>query len=102
MKLKNKKIAFGLTNCIYAFKPTINEIKKIVSEGGEVLPIISEKTYKSNSKFETFSELINKIEGITKRQIMIDIAEVENIEADTMVIAPCSRKQHCKIIIFYI
>jgi len=33
LKLKNKKIAFGLTSPFYAFKPTINEMKKIMSEG---------------------------------------------------------------------
>lgn len=45
-----------------------------------------------NSEFETTNEFINKIEEFTKKEIIIDISKIENIEADIMVIAPCSRK----------
>ena len=92
MKLKNKKIAFGLTSSFYAFKATIIEMKKIISEGGEIFPIMSKGAYTTNSQFGNAADYIRKIEYITKKKIINGMEEAEEVEADIMVIAPCSRK----------
>lgn len=92
MKLKNKKIAFGLTSVFYTFNPTISEIKKIVSEGGEVFPIMSIKACTTNSKFGMANDFRKEIEEITNKKIINNTEEAEKIDADIMVIAPCSRK----------
>lgn len=88
MKLKDKKIAFGLTSTFYAFPNTIVEIKNIIHEGGEVIPIMPIETYYADKKSENF---IKDIEKITNKKIIIDEVEAEKIEADIIVIAPCSR-----------
>jgi len=44
-----------------------------------------------DSNFETTNEFISKIKELTKKEIIIDISKIEDIEADIMVIAPCSR-----------
>lgn len=92
MKIKNKKIAFGLTSAFYTYKATISEIKKIVSDGGEVYPIMSFGAYTTDSKFGKAIEFVNKIEDITRKKIIINMQEAEEIESDVLVIAPCSRK----------
>lgn len=92
MKVKNKKIAFGLTSAFYTYKATISEIKKIVSDGGEVYPIMSFGAYTTDSKFGKAVEFVNKIEDITRKKIIINMQEAEEIESDVLVIAPCSRK----------
>lgn len=92
MNLKNKKIAFGLTSPFYALKATLIEIKKIVSEGGEVFPIISKDQFINNIMFEQFYTYTKKIEEITNKKIIDTVEETENIKTDIMVIAPCSRK----------
>lgn len=63
---------------------------------------MSNETCLANSKFGNVHDFIDKIEGITKKKIIVNIEEVEEIEADIMVIAPCSRKRYCKILIFHI
>lgn len=90
MKVKNKKIAFGLTSSFYTFNATINEMEKIVSDGGEILPIMSKRAYFTDSRYGTANDFINRIEDITKNKIMISIEDIEGIDADIMVIAPCS------------
>lgn len=98
MKLKDKKIAFGLTNTFYAFPKTIKEIKNIILEGGEVVPIMPIDTY--NAIEVNF--FIKYIEEITNKKVIINDKEAERVEADIIVIAPCSRKQYSKAFIFYI
>ena len=100
--IKNKKIAFGLTSSFYTYKATISEIKKISLEGGEVFPIMSVGAYTTDTKFGKAEEFIKKIEDITKKNIINNMEEAEKIESDILVIAPCSRKQHCKICIINI
>ncbi len=92
MKIRGKKIAFGLTSSFYAFKNTILEIEKIIKLGGEVIPIMSNGAYTTNTKFGTASDFINKIESITKRKVICSMSEVEEVEADIMIVAPCSRQ----------
>lgn len=87
MKLKGRKIAFGFTDCFYAFKKTIAEMRNIVLQGGEIIPIMPLDTYKTH--------FIKEIEDISNRKIIIDEEEAERIEADIMIIAPCSRKPYC-------
>lgn len=95
MKLKNKKIAFGLTSSFYAFKSTIAEMKKIVLDGGEIFPIMSEGAYTTDTKFGNAKDNIKKIEEITKRKVINTLAEAEEIKADIIIVAPCSRKLYC-------
>ena len=91
MKIKGKKIAFGLTSSFYAFKNTISEMEKIIKVGGEVIPIMSMSAYTTDSKFGNTSDFIERIENITKKKVINSILEAEEVEADIMVIAPCSR-----------
>ena len=92
MKIKNKRIAFGLTSAFYTFKSTILEIKKIKAEGGEVFPIMSIGAYTTDTKFGKAEDFIKKIEEITAKKIVNNLKEAEEIECDIFVIAPCSRK----------
>lgn len=92
MKIKNKKIAFGLTSSFYAYKSTILEMKKIISEGGEIFPIMSVGAYTTNSRYGKAEDFIKKIEEITKRKIVYSMEEAEEIKSNMLVIAPCSRK----------
>ncbi len=102
MNLKNKKIAFGLTCSFYTFKATIAEMKKIVSEGGNVIPIMSKNAYTTNNKFGSANDYIKKIELITNRKVICGVEEAEEVESDIMIIAPCSRKHYSKVCFFYL
>ena len=92
MKIKNKKIAFGLTSPFYTYKATISEIKKIASEGADVFPIMSVGAYTTDTKFGKAVDFIEKIEDITRKKIINTMQEAEELGSDILVIAPCSRK----------
>lgn len=96
MKLKDKRISFGLTSTFYAFKHTIKEMKNIMREGGEIFPIMPPCTYKTDSKYYKSIDFVKDIEEITRKKIITTKEEAEELETDIMVIAPCSRKSYCK------
>ncbi len=53
---------------------------------------MSQGAYTTDSKFGTAQEFISKIEEITKKNIINSMEKAEEIEADIMIITPCSRK----------
>lgn len=95
MELRGKKIGFCLTGSFYAFKNTIDEIKKIIKKGGEIIPIMSYHAYHTDSKFGNAKDFIKEIEDITGKKVIHTMQEAEYIsnyyELDIMIITPCSR-----------
>lgn len=95
MELRGKKIGFCFTGSFYAFKATLDEIKRIIKKGGEVIPIMSYYAYSTNSKFGKAKDFVQEVENITGKKIIHKMQEAEYItntyELDIMIIAPCSR-----------
>lgn len=94
MKIKDKRIGFILTGSFCTFKHTIPQIKKIVEEGGIVIPIMSRNAYNMDTKFGTAQEFIKEIEEITNKEIIHTIQGAEPIGpkglTDILIIAPAT------------
>ena len=94
MKIKDKKIGFILTGPFCTFKYTIPQIKKIMEEGGVVIPIMSKNAYNMDTKFGTALEFIKEIEEITGKEIIHTIQGAEPIGpkglTDILIIAPAT------------
>ena len=94
MKIKDKKIGFVLIGSFCTFKYTIPQIKKIMEEGGVVIPIMSKNAYNMDTKFGTALEFIKEIEEITGKEIIHTIQGAEPIGpknlTDILIIAPAT------------
>ena len=94
MKIKDKRIGFVLTGSFCTFKHTIPKIKKIVEEGGIVIPVMSRNAYNMDTKFGTAQEFIKEIEEITNKEIIHTIQGAEPIGpkglTDILIIAPAT------------
>lgn len=91
MLLVGKKIVFGLTSSQYAFKKTIPQIEKIITEGATVIPVMSSDAYNNDTKFGKAKDFVKQIEDITLKKVIHTNEEIENLEEmDLMVICPCS------------
>ena len=94
MDLKGKNIGFAFTGSFCTFKHTIPQIKKIVEEGGIVIPIMSRNAYNMDTKFGTAQEFIKEIEEITNKEIIHTIQGAEPIGpkglTDILIIAPAT------------
>lgn len=100
MKLKDKKIGFCLTGSFCTFKNTLKQMQKLVDEGADVIPIMSNNSYTLDTKFGLASEFIEEVKKITRKdKIIHTIQEAEPIGpqnlTDIMIVAPCTRKYNC-------
>ncbi len=66
MKLKGKKIGFVMTGSFCTFKKTIEQLKRIIEEQAEVIPIMSFNAYNLDTKFGKAKDFINEIETIIR------------------------------------
>ena len=100
MDVKDKKIGFVLTGSFCTFKKVIPKIKELIELKAKIIPIMSYNSYNLDTKFGKAEDFINEIEEITGNKIIHTIQDAEPIGpkklTDIMVIAPCSRKHHCK------
>ena len=94
MNITGKKVGYCLTGSFCTFSKSIEQIKKIIDAGAEVVPIMSYNSYNLNTKFGDALEHIKKIEDITSKKIIHTIQDAEPIGpqhlTDIMIIAPCS------------
>lgn len=94
MNLKGKKVGFCFTGSFCTFSTVMEYLKKLVEEGAEVLPIMSFHAYQLDTKFGKAQDFIQKIEEITKQNIIHTIQGAEPIGpkklTDVMVVLPCS------------
>ena len=94
MNLKDKNIGFCLTGSFYTFKNTILQIRELIKEKANVLPIMSYNAYKTDTKFGMSKDFIEEIEELTGNKIIHTIKDAEPIGpknmTDIMIIAPCS------------
>ena len=88
------KIGFALTGSFCTFSAGLPQIEKITAAGIEIVPIMSEKAYSTDTRFGTSAEFISKIEKMTGNKVLHRQTEVEPIGPkkmiDALVIAPCS------------
>lgn len=101
MKIEGKRIGFVITGSFCTFRKTINELKNIVKSGADVIPIMSENSYKMDTKFGKAEDFKKEIEEITGTKILHTIQEVEPIGPkdmlDIMVVAPTTGNTMAKL-----
>ena len=101
MKLKDKNVGFCLTGSFCTFKNTILQMKELVKEKANVLPIMSYNAYKTDTKFGNSKDFIKEIEEITKNKIIHNIKDAEPIGpknmTDVMIVAPCTGNTLAKL-----
>ena len=101
MKIEGKRIGFVITGSFCTFRKTINELKNIVKSGADVIPIMSENSYKMDTKFGKAEDFKKEIEEITGTKILHMIQEVEPIGPkdmlDIMVVAPTTGNTMAKL-----
>ncbi len=94
-------VGFALTGSFCTFARVIPQIEKLMTSGINVIPIMSEKSYTTDTRFGTAKDFIGRIETITGKTILHQQTEVEPIGPkkmiDALVIAPCSGTSISKI-----
>ena len=80
---------------------SINEMSKLVEKGVDLLPIMSEAVYNTDTRFGKCEDIKNKVTEICKREIIHTIVEAEplgpHIALDALIICPCTGNTLAKL-----
>ena len=91
--------AFCGSFCTHA--QSLKELERLMAQGYDVLPIMSENVYSTTTRFGKADEFIKKVEEITGKKVIHTIVDAEplgpKIELDALIIAPCTGNTLAKI-----
>lgn len=92
MDLKGKRIGFGVTASHCTYDIVFPELKKLVDEGADVIPIITYTVRHTDTRFGKGEDWVRKFEEVTGNQVVETIVDAEPLgpvtPLDCMVIAP--------------
>ncbi|HEX2928011.1 MAG TPA: dipicolinate synthase subunit B [Ruminiclostridium sp.] len=101
MLLEGIKVGFALTGSFCTFNKAVPQIEKLISEGAEVFPIISQAVNDFDTRFEKAEDLKTKLQQLTGKAPISTIVESEPFGPkailDILVIAPCTGNTIAKI-----
>lgn len=95
------KLAFALCGSFCSFNKILPQMESLKEKGYDILPIMSENAYSTDTRFGTAKEFIDKVEGIAGKKIIHSIIDSEPLGpknlCDIMLIAPCTGNTLAKI-----
>lgn len=95
------KVGFALTGSFCTFEKAICQIEHFVSQGADVLPIMSFNAYDVDTRFGEAETFRRKIESITGNKIIATIKDAEPIGpknlVDIMIVLPCTGNTLAKL-----
>lgn len=101
MTLKGMKIGVAITGSHCTFEKIASEIGKMVRQGAQVYPIVSEATALTDTRFGGSSEWMKTLEELTDQEIIRTIVDAEPIGPqslfDIIVVAPCTGNTLAKL-----
>lgn len=101
MLLEGKKIGFALTGSFCTLDKVMPEMERLIKEGAEVYPIISNSVDIYDTRFGTAEFWKKRISDITGKEIIKTIVDAEPIGPksflDVIVVAPCTGNTMAKI-----
>ena len=101
MRLKGVRIGFALTGSHCTLGEVVDEIRRLVSEGAEVTPIVSFSVDTTDTRFGTADYWKSLLEEVTGRKVINTITGAEPIGPqqllDVLIIAPCTGNTMAKL-----
>ena len=101
MTLENKTIGFAMCGSFCTFQKALDAAKNLKSAGADIIPIMSETAYSTDTRFGTALNFRKKLEEIAGRQILHTVYETEPIGPkkllDALVILPCTGNTLAKL-----
>jgi dipicolinate synthase subunit B len=101
-KLEGVRIGFALCGSYCTYSKVIPQMQKLVDEGADIYPIMSNNALRTDTRFGKAEDYIDRIEKIAGKKIIRTIVEAEPLGpknmVDILVIAPCTGNTAAKLI----
>lgn len=87
-------IGYALCGSFCTFSKSLPQMQILAEQGFNILPIMSENAYKTDTRFGAAQSFIDKIENIAQREVIHTISQAEPIGpkkmCDLLIVAPCT------------
>lgn len=87
-------IGYAFCGSFCTHKKSLEELKKLKEKGYDILPIMSENVYNTDTRFGKAGDLISEVEKITQNKVISSIVDAEplgpKIELEALIISPCT------------
>ena len=87
-------IGFAMCGSYCTHKYALTELEKLVTDGYEVLPILSENVFSTDTRFGRAEDLQKRLLELTGRQPIATVVDAEplgpKIKLDALIICPCT------------
>ena len=94
-------IAYALCGSFCTISRSVNVLRMLTGNGEEILPIISETLYTTDTRFGGAEDVRRSIEGVTGHSVLHTVAECEPIgpklRPELLVVAPCTGNTLAKL-----
>lgn len=94
-------IGYGLCGSFCTFTRSIAVMEKLRNEGHEIIPIMSDVAYNTDTRFGKASEIREKVENICGGRIINTIKGAEplgpEVKLDMLIISPCTGNTLAKL-----
>ena len=94
-------IGYAICASFCSFTKTLAVLERLVAEGYEIQPIMSERAYLTDTRFWSAKEFRERIEALTGREIIRTVEDAEPLgpktPLDALIISPCTGNTLAKI-----
>ena len=94
-------IGYAFTGSFCTIEKSIQVMKKIINNGRQILPIMSNNAYCIDTRFGKAENIRNTIRDICQREVIHTIVDAEplgpKIKLDALIISPCTGNTLAKI-----
>lgn len=92
---------FAFTGSFCTLSSALSVYERLVEEGEDLLPILSERVYETDTRFFSAREFTERVRAVSKRPIVHTVEDAEPFGAITplecLIIAPCTGNTLAKI-----
>ncbi|MBQ6907674.1 MAG: dipicolinate synthase subunit B [Clostridia bacterium] len=101
MELKGKTVGFAMTGSFCTFARVIKEVEKLSVTDANIIPIMSETAYSTDTRFGNAQDFIARLQMICGNPVIKSVKEAEPIGPksylDLLIIAPCTGNTLAKL-----
>ena len=87
-------LGYAMTGSFCTFDKSIKEMARLVAQGYDILPVMSENAYSTSTRFGKARDIVSRVEDITGKSVIHTVAGAEPIGpkglCDMLIVAPCT------------
>lgn len=99
--LEGKRIGFAFTGSFCTMKEAVEQLRELKKTGCDILPVVSNSVYTTDTRFGRAADFIAEIEEICGKRAIASIKDAEPIGPkkliDLMVVMPCTGNTLAKL-----